>query len=118
MAPAEIAEQWILRGPALVVVTHGGEGAFAATSAGARVQRRRHRRVAVADTVGAGDSFMGGLDRRAVVGAGCSAPTGVRRCTTSSAATVESVLARCARIAAITVSREGANPPRADELEG
>src|SRR5690606_36887345 len=60
VAPTEIAEEWSRRGPALVVVTHGGEGAFAATSAGARLQVPAPR-VAVSDTVGAGDSFMGGL---------------------------------------------------------
>ncbi|MBT0992832.1 carbohydrate kinase [Cellulomonas sp. DKR-3] len=114
VAPAEIAEDWARRGPALVVVTHGGEGAFAATAAGARLQVAAPS-VQVLDTVGAGDSFMGGLidglwtagllggDRRAALH-------------DVDAGTVEAVLERCARIAAITVSREGANPPRSDEL--
>ncbi len=73
-------------------------------------------RVVVADTVGAGDSFMGGLidglwsagllggDRRASLHSA------------GAAAWVE-VLTRCARIAAITVSRPGANPPTRAELD-
>ena len=60
VAPAEIAEEWSRSGPSLVVVTHGGEGAFASTSAGARISVAAPK-VQVADTVGAGDSFMGGL---------------------------------------------------------
>ena len=115
VAPAEIAEAWSRSGPALVVVTHGGEGAFAVTSAGARLSVAAPR-VTVADTVGAGDSFMGGLvdglweagllgaDRRAALH-------------DVDTATVRGVLERCARIAAITVSRPGANPPRRDELD-
>ena len=115
VAPAEIAETWSRSGPAIVVVTHGGEGAFAVTSAGARLSVAAPR-VTVADTVGAGDSFMGGLIdglwSAGLLGAG-------RRDALHDvdAATVESVLTRCARIAAITVSRSGANPPSLAELE-
>ncbi|MBO9553333.1 carbohydrate kinase [Cellulomonas sp.] len=115
VAPAEIAEQWSRSGPSLVVVTHGGEGAFASTAAGARLHVPAPA-VTVADTVGAGDSFMGGLidglwsagllggDRRGALA-------------DIDAATVEAVLARCVRIAAITVSRPGANPPTSAELD-
>lgn len=115
VAPAEIAEQWSRSGPALVVVTHGGEGAFASTSAGARITVAAPK-VQVADTVGAGDSFMGGLIdglwSAGLLGAG-------RRQALHDvdAATVERVLERCARIAAITVSRPGANPPTSAELD-
>ncbi|NUU17076.1 carbohydrate kinase [Cellulomonas humilata] len=114
VAPAEIAEQWSRSGPSLVVVTHGGEGAFASTSAGARISVEAPK-VQVADTVGAGDSFMGGLIdglwSAGLLGAG-------RRQALADvdAATVQAVLERCARIAAITVSRAGANPPRLAEL--
>ncbi|WP_421742266.1 carbohydrate kinase family protein [Cellulomonas sp.] len=114
VAPAEIAEQWSRSGPSLVVVTHGGEGAFASTSAGARISVDAPK-VQVADTVGAGDSFMGGLIdglwSAGLLGAG-------RRQALADvdAATVQAVLERCARIAAITVSRAGANPPRLAEL--
>ncbi|WP_315095276.1 carbohydrate kinase [uncultured Cellulomonas sp.] len=114
VAPAEIAEEWSRSGPSLVVVTHGGEGAFASTSAGARISVEAPK-VQVADTVGAGDSFMGGLIdglwSAGLLGAG-------RRQALADvdAATVQAVLERCARIAAITVSRAGANPPRLAEL--
>lgn len=114
IAPAEIAEQWARTGPSLVVVTHGGEGAFATTSAGARLSVPALP-VTVADTVGAGDSFMAGLidglwsagllghDRRDALR---DVETGV----------VEQILTRCVRISGITVSRPGANPPDRSEL--
>ncbi|MFC4613772.1 carbohydrate kinase [Cellulomonas algicola] len=115
VAPAEIAEEWSRSGPALVVVTHGGEGAFASTSAGARITVPAPK-VQVADTVGAGDSFMGGL----IDGLWSAGLLGADRreaLRDVDAATVERVLERCARIAAITVSRPGANPPTSAELD-
>jgi fructokinase len=61
VAPEEAAGRWLGTGtgPAVVVVTMGGDGAFAICAAGSvRVEARK---VEVVDTVGAGDSFMTGL---------------------------------------------------------
>ena len=113
--PLDVARRWAASGPALVVVTRGGDGATAVTADGRRLDVEAPR-VRVADTVGAGDSFMGGLidglwsagllgaDKRAALRA-------------ADDATLRTVLVRCARIAATTVSRAGANPPTAAELE-
>jgi fructokinase len=113
-SPDDIAAQWSRVGPAIVVVTHGGEGAFAATSSGVRLHLDSAP-VTVVDTVGAGDSFMSGL-----IDGLWSADLlgGARRADLRQvdATTLESVLARCVRIAGITVSRAGANPPRSAEL--
>ena len=69
----------------------------------------------VVDTVGAGDSFMGtlldglwdahllGADRRDALRA-------------TDATTLTALLDRCAAVAAVTVSRAGANPPRRAKL--
>ena len=114
VAPAEIAEEWSRSGPSLVVVTHGGEGAFASTSTGARLSVVAPR-VTVADTVGAGDSFMGGLID-GLWSAGLLGAANRQALADADTDTLQRVLERCARIAAITVSRAGANPPRADEL--
>jgi len=112
--PLVVAARWAAAGPALVVVTRGGDGAFARTSSGDTFDLPG-RRVDVVDTVGAGDSFMSGLvdglwtagllgaDRRAALHA-------------ADRATLERVLQRCVQIGAITVSRAGANPPWAAEL--
>lgn len=111
----DVAAGWARRGPALVVVTHGGEGAVAFTAGGERIEVAAPR-VEVADTVGAGDSFMGGL----IDGLWSAGLLGAARRTALHAvdpATVEQVLTRCAAIAAITVSRVGANPPTAAELD-
>lgn len=114
VALIEIAARWATAGPGLVVVTRGGAGVLAITSGGVHVEVPAPI-VDVADTVGAGDSFMSGLidglwtagllgaDRRAALGA-------------IDAVTLTRILERSARIAAITVSRAGANPPRAAEL--
>jgi fructokinase len=110
--PVAVAGEWLDRGPALVVVTRGGEGSTAVT---------RHGRVdvpapvvTVVDTVGAGDSFMSGLidhlSQAGLLGAD-------RRAELRDAAPddVRAMLSHAARIAAITCSRAGANPPtRAD----
>lgn len=110
--PVAVAREWAGRGPAIVVVTFGGQGAVAVCTAG-EVQVAAPR-VDVVDTVGAGDTFMGALvdglweqdllggDRREALRA-------------IDLSTLRAVLERCVAAAAITVSRAGANPPwRAD----
>lgn len=112
--PDDVAARWARSGPAVVVVTHGGDGAFAATATGARL-RVEAPTVDVVDTVGAGDSFMSGL----IDGLWTEGLLGGSRRTALKAIdaeTLERVLRRCIRIAAITVSRAGANPPRRAEL--
>lgn len=113
MDPVAVARDWLALGPAIVIVTFGGEGAVAVTAAGE--QRVAAPRVDVVDTVGAGDSFMGalvdGLWDAGLLGAG-------RRESLRAidAATLARLLERCVAVAAITVSRAGANPPRHAEL--
>jgi fructokinase len=111
--PADAAQRWLGLGPALVVVTLGSKGALAACEAGTvSVQPVI---VAVADTVGAGDSFMSGL----IDGLWSANLLGGQRRDALRAIDLPKVtiiLQRCARIAGITVSRSGANPPTRTEL--
>lgn len=121
--PVEVARRWAdrsgaersrsVRGPAVVVVTFGGEGAVAVCAAGE--VRVAAPRVEVVDTVGAGDTFMGalidGLWERDLLGAD---RRGALRAI--DLPTLTAVLGRCVAAAAVTVSRAGANPPRRDEL--
>ncbi|GAB3161305.1 carbohydrate kinase [Myceligenerans halotolerans] len=102
-------------GPALVVVTRGGEGAVALSAAGEVEVKAPSAQVV--DTVGAGDSFMGalidGLWGHDLLGAG-------RRDALRAIGpdVVTAILEQCVAVAAITVSRAGANPPRRAELDG
>ncbi|WP_062076778.1 carbohydrate kinase family protein [Demequina globuliformis] len=109
----DVAAGWLEHGPALVVVTRGGEGATALAPAG-RIDVAALP-VTVADTVGAGDSFMSGL----IDGLWTEELLGADRrqqLRAIDADTLTRVLERCIRIAAITVSRAGANPPTTAEL--
>ncbi|PFG33804.1 carbohydrate kinase family protein [Sanguibacter antarcticus] len=108
-----IATRWQKSGPALVVVTYGGEGAHAYT-AGGRVDVAAPA-VTVADTVGAGDSFMGALID-GLWSAGLLGASQRGALATISTETLTTVLEQCVQVAAITVSRPGANPPRRREL--
>ena len=114
--PRDVARRWATRGPGLVVVTLGGAGALAVTAGGVEVDLAAPP-VDVADTVGAGDSFMSGLVdglwSAGLLGASHRIALGG-----IGADVLEPVLERCIRIAAITVSRPGANPPRSDEIDG
>lgn len=108
-----VATQWRDSGPALVVITYGGKGAVAFTS-NDRVEVAAPK-VTVADTVGAGDSFMGalihGLWSAGLLGAAHRAALHA-----VDSAALTQILRQCVQVAAITVSRSGANPPRLDEL--
>jgi fructokinase len=111
----EIIDRWLAHGPALVVVTRGGEGADAGSAAG-RI-RVAAPPTAVADTIGAGDSFMAGLlvalSDRGLLGA--DRRSALRELSASDLTDVVGFAARCA---AITVSRPGADPPTRADLAG
>ena len=109
-----LARDWATRGPALVVMTRGGNGATVFTADGRELSVPAPP-VEVADTVGAGDSFMGGL----IDGLWSAELLGVERreaLRTITDDVLTAIIERCTRIAAITVSRPGANPPGRAEL--
>jgi fructokinase len=110
----DVARQWLATGPALVVVTRGGQGVY-----GVSRVLEVHRPVVpveMVDTVGAGDSFtsglLDGLRRADLLG-------GERReaVATTDRATLTSILDRAALVAAITCSRPGADPPTLGEVD-
>lgn len=106
----DVIRNWLDRGPKLIVVTHGSEGAVGYT--------REHavtvmpEKVEVVDTVGAGDTFNAGilaslheqglLTKAAISGLSKDA--------------IHKALALGAKAAAVTVSRAGANPPWRHEI--
>lgn len=112
--PAEVLEDWLGRGPAIVAVTLGGDGVLAGTANGLRT-RRPGVPVTVIDTVGAGDTFsaalLAGLHRRGLLGA--DARPALREL---DGPTLDALLDEAARAAAITCSRRGADPPTSAEL--
>ncbi|MFN8076660.1 MAG: carbohydrate kinase [Kineosporiaceae bacterium] len=112
--PLDVARAWLDSGPAVVVVTRGGQGADALNRAG--TVHVDPRPIRVADTVGAGDSFMAGLlDHLASVGLlGAGNRPGLRALRE---ADLEAMLRHAAAIADITCSRAGANPPTRAELQ-
>jgi len=108
--PETRARHLLTLGPALVIRTRGTDGAVALSA--------RHRvdvaapRVPVADTIGAGDSFNAGVLARLT-------ELGLLDCASLHAlapATLRDVLGHAAQVAALTVTRSGANPPWAHEL--
>lgn len=110
-----VAGAWLESGPALVVVTRGDAGVYAVSRS---VELHRAAiAVDLVDTVGAGDSFtsglLDGLRRADLIGA-------ARRDALAAIddATLDDVVDEAARIAAITCSRPGADPPTRAQLDG
>jgi len=106
----KLAHAILAQGPKLVLITEGAKGAWAFTQRDARFVASR--KVTVADTVGAGDTFNAGV-LTALHNLGALTKTRVANLT---AAELDAALDLGARAAAITVSRAGANPPWMNEL--
>ena len=101
----QVINNWLAKGPSLIVVTYGDKGL-----AGYRIDEKVSVdavKVAVADTVGAGDT-VGAILVESIVKDGLDTLCGVR---------LEMMVKRAAKAAAITVSRSGANPPTPKEIE-
>jgi fructokinase len=107
---AALARRLAAKGPKIVFVTEGAEGAHAFTADGAVFVPAR--KVTVADTVGAGDTFNAGV-LAALHAAGALTKAGVAA---APAEVLREALTLGVRAAAVTVSRAGANPPWAHEL--
>lgn len=99
-------------GPELVVVTGGQQGATAWHRDGRRLSRPVPP-IEVVDTVGAGDAFTAGLlaslDRQGVL-----SPAGLAKLGTDELTTAVDY---ANRVAAVTCTRPGADPPRRAELD-
>lgn len=105
--PAESARKWSERGPKLVVMTMGGDGAVAFQS-GIEISRVPGVKIQVVDTVGAGDTFMAWLIHGIASLHKCEIPNEV--------GAITNLLSTAANAAAITCSREGCKPPFANEV--
>ena len=106
----QLAKDILAQGVKAVFVTEGAKGAWAFTSRDARFVASK--KVTVADTVGAGDTFNAGVlsalyDLGALTKDRVAALTPVE---------LDAALELGARAAAVTVSRAGANPPWSNEL--
>ena len=101
----QVVKKWLTKGPSLIVVTYGDKG-LVGYRVGEKVSVDAVK-IAVADTVGAGDT-VGAILIEAIVKDGLNTLSGVR---------LEMMLKRAAKAAAITVSRSGANPPTLKEIE-
>jgi fructokinase len=106
----DVIRNWLDRGPKLIVVTHGSEGAVGYS--------REHKvtvmpeKVEVVDTVGAGDTFNAGIlaslhEQGLLIKADIGG---------LSEDAIRQALALGAKAAAVTVSRAGANPPWRHEI--
>lgn len=97
----------------LVALTRGASGPVILSRRG-RVERAAGPNI-VADTVGAGDSFMAGL-LSGPSQLGTLRTGGRRRMEDLTPEELQAVAPYANRAAAVTCSRQGANPPRKDDL--
>lgn len=109
-AHEDVIRNWLNRGPKLVVVTHGSKGAVGYS--------REHKvtvapeKIKVVDTVGAGDTFNGGI-LASLHEQGALSKAAIASLSEDA---IRKALSLGAKAAAVTVSRAGANPPWRHEI--
>ncbi|SFA87181.1 fructokinase [Poseidonocella pacifica] len=107
---SDLANGLLARGPELVLITRGSDGASGFTASGE--VRVGATKVEVVDTVGAGDTFNAGV-LASLHKAGALTKAALANLDD---ATIEAALTLGSRAAGITVSRAGANPPWESEI--
>ncbi len=110
-APETVAAGLLAQGAALVLLTQGAQGATAFRSHAAL--HRPAPRVAVADSIGAGDCFDAGF-LTSLAAQDLLTPQALANAPDSA---VEAALDHAIRIAALSLSRPGCNPPWAHEVQ-
>lgn len=112
----DVIADWLTMGPSAIIVTRGKVGGLIVTSSGVRAAALPAD-IKVVDTVGAGDSFMGGIiDALWSLGlVGAMSRPALR---TLDEPKAKAILDRASAISDITVSRAGANPPWLSEIAG
>lgn len=106
----DVVRNWLDRGPKLIVVTHGSEGAVGYTRD--QMVTVMPEKVKVVDTVGAGDTFNAGI-LASLHEQGLLSKAAIA---TLSEDAIRQALTLGAKAAAVTVSRAGANPPWRHEI--
>lgn len=110
--PEETAARWLGGGAKLVVLTQGASGATAFWSGG--TVSVPTDKVAVVDTIGAGDAFLAGLLVN-LDGAGLLTADGLAQLDVPD---LRTALTFAAEVAALTCTRSGADPPWLSEVPG
>ncbi|RBY90945.1 PfkB family carbohydrate kinase [Blastococcus sp. TF02A-30] len=108
----DAARRWAGRGPALVLVTDGG-GPLRVARPGRPLLHRASPRVAVVDTVGAGDSLAAGL-LSGLLAAGVTDRVALEQLPDER---LLEILDDAALVAALNCTRVGADPPTRAELD-
>lgn len=112
----DVMAAWGQLGPGLVVITRGGHGVTYRVTATDEIADAPARVDQVADTVGAGDSFMAGLIS-GLLDAGLLGDDAARqRLSRATLAAVAGSIDRALATSAVTVGRAGAYAPTREEL--
>lgn len=109
--PSEVATRWLTGRPGLVLITTGRHGATA-YRARHKPLHRPSRTVAIVDTVGAGDSWMGSI----LAGLHSRGVTTAESIAALSATEIADLLETAMLVASLACGRHGADPPTADDL--
>ncbi|MEV1319318.1 carbohydrate kinase [Micromonospora arborensis] len=112
---AEVMAEWREVGVSCAVVTRGGDGALLLAPDGS-LHEEPAVRTTVVDTVGAGDSFTGGL-LAALADLDALGDRPAARLAAVTEPQWRAVLRQAATVAALTCGRRGADPPNRAELD-
>ncbi|MEU8185339.1 carbohydrate kinase [Micromonospora sp. NPDC049044] len=111
----DVLAEWHDAGVSCAVVTRGGEGAWLLAPNGS-LHEQPAVRTTVVDTVGAGDSFTGGL-LAALADLDALGDRPADRLAEVTEQQWDAVLRQAATVAALTCARRGADPPRRAEVD-
>jgi len=115
-AEDDVLRAWGQMGPAVVVLTRGGEGAVVRISRTGEQRALPARSVEVVDTVGAGDSFMAGLVSGLIDAGLLGGPDSRVRLQRAGLDDVLPAVERALATGALTVGRAGAHAPTRSDL--